>query len=219
MYVFFTIGNVESEHRSAFRHIHLLSIFFNHQVVAYGLNTLIRPIIDELKQLEDGVKIIIKKEARIIFGTVTILTADNLASHAIGGFKMGFSRGFRKCRYCMATDEQIQTKFSDSDFLPRTANDHNLQCAGLKTKMAKHFGWLYGLTGSSILNELKFFHVINGLVPDVMHDILEGCLPLTICEVLNYYIFKKNCCPWRFSIMHCKILIMDALKLKTNLLK
>ena len=43
----------------------------------------------------------------------------------------------------------------------------------------------------SILNELKYFHVIGGLVLDVMHDILEGVLPKTVCEVLLYCLNKK----------------------------
>ena len=35
----------------------------------------------------------------------------------------------------------------------------------------------YGINSTSILNELNFFHVSSGgLLPDIMHDILEGAL-------------------------------------------
>ena len=34
----------------------------------------------------------------------------------------------------------------------------------------------YGLTHDSILNSSLFFHMTNGLPPDCMYDILEGCL-------------------------------------------
>lgn len=45
--------------------------------------------------------------------------------------------------------------------------------------MRKHYSWLYGINGISILNKFKYYHVIEGLAPDIMHDILEGVLPLT----------------------------------------
>ena len=42
-------------------------------------------------------------------GTVTLVSADNLAAQAIGGYKALHS-AFRKCRYCMAVDADIQIK-------------------------------------------------------------------------------------------------------------
>ena len=37
-----------------------------------------------------------------------------------------------------------------------------------------HIATTYGVTKNSILNSYKYFHVVRGLVPDIMHDILEG---------------------------------------------
>lgn len=35
----------------------------------------------------------------------------------------------------------------------------------------------YGINRNSILNDLKYFHVCSGaLIPDIMHDMLEGVL-------------------------------------------
>ncbi len=44
-------------------------------------------------------------------GTVTVVSADNLAAWAIGGFK-ALASAFRKCQYCMVTDPELQTKVS-----------------------------------------------------------------------------------------------------------
>lgn len=44
-------------------------------------------------------------------GTLTICSADNLAACALGGFKALHS-AMRKCRSCMAVDEDMQTKVS-----------------------------------------------------------------------------------------------------------
>ena len=35
------------------------------------------------------------------------------------------------------------------------------------------------------------FHVTEGLVPDIMHDVLEGCLPYVIKEMLKVFINDK----------------------------
>jgi len=46
----------------------------------------------------------------------------------------------------------------------------------------------YGVKRSSILNQSRYFHVVDGLDLDVMHDQLEGVLPLEIKLLLQKYI-------------------------------
>ena len=42
-------------------------------------------------------------------GTLVNVSADNPAACVLGGFKQLHS-AFRKCRFCMATDEDVQSK-------------------------------------------------------------------------------------------------------------
>lgn len=44
------------------------------------------------------------------FGTVLAVLADTLGAHDLGGFKSGVGWALRKCRHCMATGEDIQSK-------------------------------------------------------------------------------------------------------------
>lgn len=44
---------------------------------------------------------------------------------------------------------------------------------------------MYGINRGSLLSSLENYHVIDGIPPDVMHDVLEGVLPLTIRLFLN----------------------------------
>ncbi|KZS05659.1 Uncharacterized protein APZ42_031091 [Daphnia magna] len=68
----------------------------------------------------------------------------------------------------------------------RSENDHDEQCAALEhEELRTHYSRLYGINQISILSSFLYFHVIGGLVPDIMHDILEGVLPLTL-------MFKKE---------------------------
>ena len=50
----------------------------------------------------------------------------------------------------------------------------------------------YGIVCNSALNACKFFHVTSGLVPDIMHDILEGSLELCLRHLLMYLIQDKK---------------------------
>ena len=43
-------------------------------------------------------------------GTVVAFLVDTLASHEIGGFKVGVGFALRKCRICLATQDTKQTK-------------------------------------------------------------------------------------------------------------
>ena len=47
---------------------------------------------------------------------------------------------------------------------------------------------IHGVKNKSILNRSKFFHVVDGLDPDIMHDQLEGVLPLTVKLMWKHFI-------------------------------
>jgi hypothetical protein len=50
---------------------------------------------------------------------------------------------------------------------------------------------LYGINQISVLNKLKYFHVIGGLAPDIMHDLLEGVIPLVLALFIFHCIERK----------------------------
>ena len=44
----------------------------------------------------------------------------------------------------------------------------------------------YGINRNSVLNQLSYFHVCcGGLLPDIMHDVLEGALEYEVKLLLN----------------------------------
>ena len=57
---------------------------------------------------EEGVKMIFG-QTKTIYGTIAVVSADNLGSLALGGFKESCSAA-RMCRHCMTTKEDSQTK-------------------------------------------------------------------------------------------------------------
>ena len=52
-----------------------------------------------------------------------------------------------------------------------------------------HFSTTYGVNFNSILNELHYFHVTQGMVLDVMHDVLEGIAPYEVKEMLKVILY------------------------------
>ena len=54
---------------------------------------------------------IIKGEEKLYFGALCAVSADNLASLALGGFKESCT-AYRMCRQCMATRDSAKTKVS-----------------------------------------------------------------------------------------------------------
>ena len=43
----------------------------------------------------------------------------------------------------------------------------------------------YGVLRDSILNSLQYFHTTEGLVTDIVHDVLEGVQPMCVKHLLS----------------------------------
>ena len=58
---------------------------------------------------DDGVDLNINGRLINFHGTITIVSADNLASWNLGGYK-NLASAARKCRFCMATAKDMHSK-------------------------------------------------------------------------------------------------------------
>jgi hypothetical protein len=77
----------------------------------------------------------------------------------------------------------MQLKFLEEDSIIRTKESYQYQCQTLEGPSAQYHSTTFGIIRKSVLHKSKYFHIVDGLVPDVMHNVLEGCLP---CEVKDY---------------------------------
>lgn len=75
---------------------------------------------------------------------------------------------------------------------------HSYHCAVLERNDLlpadkHHFSLIYGVNRCAFLNTLEFLSVTSGaLIPDIMHDVLEGILPLEVKLMLNVSQFNKH---------------------------
>ena len=81
--------------------------------------------------------------------------------------------------------------FFESQFTPCTDEQHSYHCDvlerhDLSSAGQQHFSLVYGVNRRALLNTLTYFSVALGaLIPDIMHNVLEGVLPLEVKLMLK----------------------------------
>lgn len=152
---------------------------------------------------------------RFVKGAVLFALTDTLASHSMGGFKIGVGFSLRKCRMCLATRDQLSTKvfghtvcgwsslcinslqfdflqFKARDFTKRTPETYDYHCALLDGPLSYEDSITYGVNAPSPLNDIDNFHVINQLPQDIMHILMEGVIPYELVQMLTYFVVNKK---------------------------
>ena len=69
---------------------------------------------------------------------------------------------------------------------------YNSHCEALRGPLHDHMATTYGVVCNSVLNMCQYFHVTTGMVPDIMHDILEGSLELCMRHLLIYLVREQK---------------------------
>ena len=82
----------------------------------------------------------------------------------------------------------LSNQFSDKALQLRTKENYEAHCADLGGPLNDHIATTFGIVRNSILNNLNFFHVTSGLVPDIMHNILEGIGQINAFHINTYII-------------------------------
>ena len=71
---------------------------------------------------------------------------------------------------------------------------HNKHCEELLSgpaSLREHNAITNGVVRNSCLNESNFFHVIDGMAPDIMHNIL-GVLEVSLIEILKHFSYCEK---------------------------
>ena len=125
---YYTLGNLDPILRSFLQNIHLCVA--KCEVKKYGIEEILKPILESIKEgtgkansaldfsyrvylvpiiQEEGVMFEFDGRQVSFRGTLTVVSADNLAAWSLGGFKV-LASAFHKCQYCMVTMEEMQTQ-------------------------------------------------------------------------------------------------------------
>lgn len=154
----------------------------------HGYNKILQPLLFDLKKLENGVTIYYGSEKFELRAVLTIFCGDTLAVHEIFNL-LGPGANFF-CRICTISRPLYkQDPFEVHPLRTKSWYDDNLHLV----KEGQILQSECGLKAEGcILNELQNFHVTENFALDVMHDLAEGIVPLTIQLVLSHYAKDKN---------------------------
>ncbi len=174
--IYYILGNLDPKYRSRLDMIQLVCLAKNIHVKQYGILSLLEPIIDDIKDLETkGIIITFEDRDHLLYGTVSFLSTDNLAAHFIARMRENFSTVLRLCRTCNVTKYNLPITTRESQCTLRTPASYNAQAEMVQAQ--PHLVGLYGVKEKSPMNNLKFYHVIDGLPPCLAHDLFEGVGP------------------------------------------
>ena len=181
---YYVVGNIGNKHTSSLRNIFLALLIESKILKKYDYSTVLRPLIEDTKKLESyGLCVSNENLPETIFDSVATLAADNLGAHDIGGFRKTFSSG-RICRFCMCSHTDLLTKCSESDFVLRRPDIHNMHVLAVANDSTLKAA--YGVVGSCSLSCLKGFSPVQCIPPDIMHDCMEGIIPHFLQYFFSY---------------------------------
>lgn len=154
----------------------------------HGYNKILRPLLSDLKRLEKGVTVYYGSYKYVLRATLAVFCGDTLAVHEVFNL-LGPGANFF-CRICTISrplfkadphcQYPIRTKEWYDTMLERlNAGEISSKECGLQRQ-------------GCVLNELQHFHVCENYALDVMHDVAEGIVPLTLQLVLSFYYKSKD---------------------------
>ncbi|KAK0136550.1 hypothetical protein N1851_027341 [Merluccius polli] len=184
-FLYFSIKSLPPQLLSSLKSQFLLAVYKADDVKTYGLDAILRPIVEEIKCLEtNGIRITSPDFQGVVKCTIAQVVGDNLGLNAILGYIESFS-GHHVCRWCSVERTVLRTMTSEDSVLMRSRASHQDDLTiGNPT--------LTGLKRDSFLNNLNFYHVTDNVAPDVMHDILEGIGPYEVKLILNSLIENNH---------------------------
>ena len=100
-----------------------------------------------------------------------MVIATNLAAHTPGGFFCNFCSVNRFYRFCDLSKVMLGNNFKSTEFLMWTKEGYQNNVS--ITECDPNSASVYGLKSNSCLNSLTYFHVINGVPPDQVHEVFE----------------------------------------------
>ena len=154
-------------------------------VAEYGIDSVLSVMVQDFKVMErEGIHVSCSSYTGIVKPVLFQVIGDNLGLHELLGFAGSFSANY-SCRYCKVSKVVLHNQLEEDTSLLRNIDNFNEDLA--INDISKT-----GIKRSSELNKLDDFHVCDNYAPDVMHDFLEGILPLEFKLVMAVLI-EEGC--------------------------
>ncbi|KAM3597607.1 uncharacterized protein V6R79_006799 [Siganus canaliculatus] len=159
-------------------------VYKTDDVKTYGMNAVLDPIVNTIRELEDkGIEINTTHFKGIVKAGVAQVCGDNLGLNSILGYTESFA-GRSVCRWCHVQREILKVQTVEDSALIRDKVNFNSDLLVNNPSET-------GIKRDSSLNKLQFYHVTDNVAPDIMHNILEGIGGYELKLVVNSLIEQK----------------------------
>lgn len=162
---------------------HIFSCFIAHSSDIMGdlQEQLDKTLMVELRQLEtDGIMFNYRGNKRHFKVILLGLVADNLGIHQLKGLTISFS-GNNPCRMCCVTATNLKGQNELNMEMQKTSAEYDRIINTGNIEELKN----YGINVPCVFNQLKYFHCMDNVTVDKMHDLLEGHLQIAIPLVIR----------------------------------
>lgn len=151
-----------------------------------GMKKLMQALIDRFKEIEnEGIAIILEEEVVHVRFALCLIQGDNLGVLSMLMLASGFNATFY-CRFCRRPKELLKTDCQEHADCLRRQQDYALDLEIGRPSET-------GIYGNTVFNELPFFHVMENLSVDAMHDLYSsGICKSGLVETLDYCIYHKK---------------------------
>ena len=200
--VYWVLDNLPTALRSGLSCCFVALLFYHLDLKKYEFNQIIKPLVDEIKQLQsEGVKVVVNypggpKEV-VLKGTLSQVCGDNLGINQLFNMIACFGKNTHFCRFCEINQDDIANHFREVPDKLRTVDSYEhclnmvVDPAWKRQKENRQKNNYKGVKGDCLLNTIDNFHVTQNYIVSMMHDFYHGFAENLICFVLEDLIHEK----------------------------
>lgn len=183
------IKNMPFPYRSKLDNIHLVALcnssYLKSEDTTYDY--IAEKVVRDLKEIENrGILV----DDRFIKGSLINHTGDNLGLNTIFGYTESFS-ALHYCRHCECTQTECQKQTRENKNKMRTKESYE-RLVDIAESLGKiDLKKTKGIKRGNKFNELKFFHTVDNVCVDLMHDFNEGVILYCLHDFFNLIIANK----------------------------
>lgn len=188
--VYMRILNIPRKYQAKLHNIRLVCLCLTEDLKTRetDFNNIWDLVVRDLRELEnDGVDI---GERKRLKGSLVLLSFDNLGGNICLGLAESFNTHYY-CRICECSKDQCKSLTKEIIEEYRTKEKYERQLRIIRDSEKIDYKITKSIKRYCSLNDLSQFHIFVNKTVDIMHDILEGAIPILLKQLIHYGISNK----------------------------
>lgn len=184
------ILNMPAEYRSKNNSMQLVALCNSAYLKKDGTsyNYIAQKIVAEVRQLEQtGILV----DGHVIKGSIINVSCDNLGANSTFGFTESFN-GTHYCRHCECTSTECRKQTKEQRHKLRTKRSYESLVDVAEGLDKMDLKKTKGIKRLCVFNELAYYHTIDNVCVDLMHDFNEGVILYCLHDFFSHIISNKT---------------------------